>query len=427
MLKNSYRGGVLKEKFRNLVLVFGVIMFAVVMLVGLFCLSSGNSDEKCKKEGLLGGGFFSADRCSADDEKAFREIVLVVGATQNTPKPSLIDDDIKGYLKNSLVKYEDAKVSTITVSEPYRNPDLVLYDEDEKSTNTVDQFIKKLHKEMNAINSTVEELAATEDGADYLEAIRTAASSIKDKSNSCIVVIGSGLSDKGLINFAGDDLLNGKIEKDKIADGVYEAIENKKELNGVRIIWDGAGATTLPQTPLGSNEKDKIKDVYKRVLRKLGAVAVEFVNSSNNKASVETKKKVQVTKTYNAKIDITQSYDESTSVRFRGNEATFVDRAGAEAELEKSARYMLDNEGIKVEISTFMARGQLDCSEGVLDSQLLANRANVVKDFFISRGVNADRIKTVQGDFGSENECPDGFYEESQAMKNRKVDIHIFN
>ena len=401
-------------------------LLASLMLVGLFLISSNESKEKCEKEGLLGGEFFSPDKCNAKPEKSFQEIVLVIGATQNTPKPTL-SDNVKKYIKNSLVKYEDARISTILVSEAYRNPDELWYDKDKKATSTIDQYIKDLNNKVLNIDREIGELKAIEDGADYLEAIRTAASSIDGKVNACIVVIGSGLSDKGLLNFASDDLLNESVKQEKIINGVNAKINNSRELDGVKVVWDGIGATVLPQLPLSPDEKDKIKDVYGAILRRMGARDVEFEQKLNGRASVDTESKVLTTKTYNPKIDITEYFDDTTSVSFNGNEATFVNKTEAERTLLEHVKVMLDHKDTKAEITTFMARGQVDCSEGTRDDRLLADRGKAVKDFFIANGVAGDRIKTSQGGFGSENECPYGEYMEEQAKKNRKVVIHIFN
>ena len=379
---------------------------------------------ECQKWNLGFADPFS-DTCS----KKFSDIIFVIGDTKNTPAPKL-NQGFNKYLISSL-KDDDSRISAISVSDPSRNPREIIA----KSETEIDSD-GEYKEAIQEVENYLAKMSATKNGADYLEAIRSATEYAEDKSSTLIYVIGSGLSDEGLINFADDELLNKSgvdYEAKSIASQVYETIEEQgnsdiKELKGVSIIWDNIGQVVDPQPAISRDSLKKLTEIYKTILTKLGASSVIFKNSSANSTSAPTTNTVKISKSPAPKTLFHEQYsgNETEVFQFKGDSAEFINRTASEEKAKHIIEIAKTSSNSIIHIEAFMSRGRGNCNKTDLTSQdkaLLNSRLNAVKGLF--QGIDESRITTELGGFGTTNECPNGVYDENQAKNNRIVEILV--
>ena len=402
------------------------IFFALCSLMILGCLTVPDYVAKtveCQKWNL---GF--ADLLSDTCMTKFSDIIFVVGDTQNTPAPTL-NPAFKKYLITSL-KDDESKISIISVSDPSRNPREII--SKSETTETSDGLYSDAIEE---VEQEISKASAKKNGANYLEAIRSAAEYAENKANTLIYVIGSGLSDNGLINFADGELLlktGEEFEAKEIASKVYEAIQNQgnsesKELKGTSIIWDNIGEAVAPQPEINSDALKKVKEIYKNILQKLGAKSILFKSSSTNEASVKTNYTVKISKANEPVIVIIEEFDGRTEIfQFKGSSAEFINRQASEEKAKQYIEAVKASPSRTIHIKAFMSRGRGNCNKETLtasDRDLLNSRLEAVKGLL--SGVDEAHIYTEVGGFGNINECPNGVYDEEQAKNNRLVEIKV--
>ncbi|MDR2083243.1 MAG: hypothetical protein LBP35_06610 [Candidatus Ancillula trichonymphae] len=102
-------------------------------------------------------------------------------------------------------------------------------------------------------------------GADYLEVILEASNNVKDVHSPLIIVIGSGLSDSGILDFTSGNLLARNPEK--VTEQLISSGKIKEDhLKGITVLLSGFGQTVAPQQALGNTERDDLIDIYTKVL-----------------------------------------------------------------------------------------------------------------------------------------------------------------
>ena len=394
-----------------LLIIVGILLFGGIFL---FLILPSRLDKQARCIEFSENHLNGIEKC---EENRFRQIVFVVGDTQNTPKPTLS----KQYAEIVDLMYHNDKesnIATISVSEPDNNPKRL----DIKSG-------KSVRKIKQAIDKQLDQMSAEKDGADYLEAIRTAASYVDNKDNTLIYVIGSGLSDKGLLNFAEHDLLNNDV--DEIADSVATKIDSKGELDGITIFWDGMGHTIEPQEKLSTTLKTREEKIYAAVLNRLGlgsnnlVVAHELDEGIKNNEASGVVKPVQ-----NAIVDLYFEFSDkdSASFMFIENTAQFKDLKAATEKATELAKQLNRYKSTKMSIKTYMSRGMCD---GEKNDSLLAERSSATRDLLIKQGADGSRIEIEAGELGDIAECPNGLghyaADPQIAAENRKVTLRISN
>ncbi len=383
--------GILKKVLIILGAVFGVVaMVLVVCLSGIF----GNNDA-CRRISEKTG----INRC----DNHFRQVIFVIGDTANTPKPSLDQDgqDIITYL------YDDSSdgISFISVANPDGTP----------------QLFKK--NKTKKISEEIANSVANVNGADYIEAIRNTAIYSRNKEDTLIYVIGSGLSDRGLLNFADNNLLI-EYSTEEIKSAVSSDLSEKSELKGLTIYWDGLGNTVLPQEPLPAILKRKEEDIYRAVLGEMGVAgdSLVFVNKAGKNEINDVNTTVKTTSIISE--ELTFEYYGNSELAFVGGTAEFMNPGAAEAEIKRLAsRY----KNAYFVIKPFMSRGMCDRGK---NPNLLNARAEATKNLFINAGhVSSSDIIIEEGEIGDAPECPGGEVhgpvDETEAVKNRKVRISV--
>ena len=419
LLKNI---GIAASIVACIALVFGAMGFVVAR----------DNDATCKKAKLEGGVF----GCRRDRRYVYDNIYFVVGNTANTPAPYLSETAQK-YVLNSSVK-ENPNIKIFSVS----NRNLISFhnneDIDEKEES------KDLITRVNRVKSDLEAAIVrepTSNGAQYYETILRAGQAITSDSESneksIIIVIGSGLSDGGVLDFANSSILDEDPEK------ASELLINKKaidgdELNGVRILWTGIGSTASPQQELSPEEKTNLKNIYKTVLLDSGAKKVEFYDgisdSGEGAPSIQTNTTVQPTSvSYVCFFCEVQTF-ENEEFEFEGGNWTIKNEAKI-SEIAQQLEQDMKHGGKKIVITGY--RAMSDCSDstvndysaggsGVLNRDLPEKRAQEIKKYILAHtGINEANIEAVNGGHGAANECESGTYDNATAQRNRIVTIKV--
>lgn len=117
----------------------------------------------------------------------------------------------------------------------------------------------------DALIDSMEMVTAIDPEVDYMAALNLAArslSSLEGYDNKSIIVIGTGLSTSGVLNFQ-NNLLSTEPAT------VVKLLEEKKEIpdfSGISVYWAQLGDVALPQEPLNSIQKDKLQQIYKGII-----------------------------------------------------------------------------------------------------------------------------------------------------------------
>jgi outer membrane protein OmpA-like peptidoglycan-associated protein len=207
---------------------------------------------------------------------------------------------------------------------------------------------------------------------------------------SKIIVIGSGLSDSGDLNFSKNGILTGEEARTQ----AIEAIKNKYDadhLDGYTVEFYGLGDTSVPQEPLSSIQKGIVRDIYKDAIRGLGGTTVINTDTQTG-APVATNYVVGTTDTGCGEIKLVFDDDD---LKFVGDKAIFVDQAAAVKALS-SIREIWGKQQDTIE--TIQIDGYTAHYPGA--DALSQERANAVKTALVGLGVSSDKVTATGRGFG---------------------------
>lgn len=380
---------------------FGAGVLALVLFSILFFIPKIISAVHCSEVA-------STTKIARCDNK-FKQVIFIIGDTANTPKPTFDNDYIN--VVKEMYDGGERGVSYISVSDPTAAPRTI-------------EVESSMQYEIDNILDSLSHMKAKQNGADYLEAIRTAIRYSDDKEDTLIYIIGSGLSDSGLLNFANDKLLTTKGTDDILA-SLEKKIDNKNEMSGVTIIWNKMGETTEPQTPLNNMLKNKEQNIYIEALKKFGVkeesiIIVNKSSSSSDKNGVNSS--VKTTPVKDEALTFTFSNDNS-KLAFVPDTNYFVKESEAKEEMRK---FVSEHPGYYFVVTSYMSRGWCDNGE---NTDLIESRSEATKELLVSVGVSEADIIIEKGGIGKADECPRGPIHEPvdsvEAQKNRIVEISL--
>jgi len=315
------------------------------------------------------------------------EIAIVIGNTQNTPSP-ILSGTVSKALEDTLLQHKGEDVSELTDSikiiSAIKYPKVISLDTSDIKLKEIGNNSSNAKRSAAANIKTIEEkvssLAPTDNGANYLEAILKARDNIEEGSR--IIVIGSGLSDSGDMDFSKSKFLTNENDRKDIINTVQEKY-GSDYLDGYSVEFYGLGDTTLPQEPLPTKQKEIVRDFYKDVIRGLGAT-VEINTKTLVGNAVETTYVVGTTDTGCG--DIGLIFDD-TSLKFVGNKATFVDEAAARTSLATIKSIWDENSDT---IQSIQVDGYIAKFVGI--ETLSQPRADLVKSVLVESGISEDII-----------------------------------
>ena len=375
----SRRRGRSRRGQNNTPVVAAIIV--VIAAVGLFFLV---------KSGVMVGGDTA---CYPDEERqgycfvdsnAFDELLIVAGNTANSPVPEL--DFTKGELRQVLqdVFYstDENSVPNITIISAAGNNQKIPFKNKNapaRNLNASNARLNTLARELNYAITT----SPNEPGADYLGAIMEA----KDNSsgnNPLILVVGSGYSDSGVLNFAYGNVL--KYSKN-LASVERLLSANSRTYRGalsqMTIKWHKMGAVVEPQVNM-NNYKEDVKTIYEAAFKYLGSPSFTILTNSGGNKPVDTKYYVQPV--------IASPLTIGTVIDLNENVGQFVPESDALINVNSVRMYLAENvvnnyiNGTKLRLTGYIAT----CYPG---STLGERRARTLKNVLVELGIPESMIE----------------------------------
>ena len=199
--------------------------------------------------GLAGcGSRTSAEKTSAEEASGMNAVCYAIAPTANSQGLNMSSPLVRDTIYDTILDY--GYISVVVVD---GNPEFVAaesYDIDAKYKKASKEKLKTdaRAKATNLI-AYMESQVANDAQVDYLEGLRMAVrslSSLEGYDSKTIVVIGTGLSTQGTLNFQ-NNLLSVEPE------AVLDQLEEKNEIpdfTGITVVWQQMGDVASPQEDL---------------------------------------------------------------------------------------------------------------------------------------------------------------------------------
>lgn len=362
-----------------------------------------------------------------DSNTSENSLAVVVSAHGNALAIPLNSPTLKNKIYNSCYTYGDVTFVSVD-GEPkvyYQtdipNPEVNGLSKNKKKT-IANAYMEQLLYELNRVESLVPEV-------DTLKSIQRAAFALNGSSKEAdkvMLVMDSGLSTKGYLNFT-DGLLNTDVDNvNEIVDELRKE-EAIPDLENISVIWMFNGQTAEPQPELSERQKKKLQEIWKAVLLAGGAESVEF---TTDMASETVDKEYPFVSVVDAEERVIEHDNiiikedvailDSERVHFKGNKAIFVDKKEAKESIKKVAMDLIEYPEKEVYVIGTTATGREEFCK-----RLSEERAEAVVDLLIEYGVREEQL-TVEGlgyqdDWHIADLDENGKLIEEVAKKNRKV------
>ena len=262
--------------------------------------------------------------------------------------------------------------------------------------------------------------------ADTLEAIRMEASALREtgaETDKYLVVIDSGLSTTGYLNFC-NDLFNAETED------IISKLEQEQaipDLSGIHITWLYCGEVAEPQEKLSEVQKNKIKEIYGAIFEAGNAADYVFREDIPTATPYRNLPDVSTVAADERIIEVPPMETiilDSSQVSFVGDEATFLEPSTARKAIKTAADSLAANPKSKVFVAGSTAG--MD-GESKWCKELSEARAAAVVSVLEEYGISANRLIPI----GLGSNAPwhitdvdsNGNWIEEKAQKNRCVYI----
>ena len=253
-------------------------------------------------------------------------------------------------------------------------------------------------------------------------------SSLEGYESKTIVVIGTGLSTQGTLNFQ-NNLLS--VE----ADAVIDLLEDKNEIpdfTDITVVWQQMGDVAAPQQDLSQTQRKRLQEIWGSIVERGGGT---FVYNNIMSNPVDTEVTYPVVDTVELPTETPIEFDENMfdakdenllekpvmlteeQVSFVPDKATYLDEEEAVLTIQPIADYLMENNQMTILLAGTTA-GDEDSDYTITLSQ---DRAATVQNTLIQLGVDESRIIAVG--LGSNNpwHVYGVGYEGSTASGNRAV------
>ncbi len=381
-----------RKKQDNKKIMWGGVLLVVVILI-IFAVNNngffGGEDSSC------------GDRGKNEDKEGYclttkddpDELIIVTGNTQNVPAPDL--DFTKGELKELLsgVFYnsERGETSAVYIVSAAKSNYTIEYKNEYSAKQNIRASNNELRKLGKELNEAIKE-SPSEASADYLGGILKAKSLIDDSvKNPVIIVVGSGYSDSGVLNFASDDLIARYRTNPEDITNLVSKSKNIREgmLDGAKIYWYNIGEVTSPQ-PNMNGYKEDTKEIYQIALKYLGAGDVKFYANDISADVKSVESQYSVNPTYVDELKVGDVFKATERVaKFNPDQSTLVNSDEAKANIKSFAKRFNADSGVKLRVIGYIAHCDYD------NGELGLARANAIKNILVEFGIPEDKIETV--------------------------------
>lgn len=379
-----------QEQTRNMIIIVAAVLLTVLFGGRIFRNDNVNSGD-CgnlydAREEVAGQKGWCTTKYGYD------KVAIVVGNTQNSPVPK-IDNKSKEIIADAFFM-ADPNSDVLDLA-------IVSASGDGSSMIDLGGDVQAPARNMTATKGTlarnfdiIEEKMKTSpsgDGVDYFNAIQKAASVIRGGTKPAIIVVGSGYSDGGKLNFASDKLLEKYSDARKVGKAseyisslfAQDSRYFGNELEKIDVHWVNLGQVVSPQAPLDDYKMIQ-ENIYRDAFNYLGVNKFEVGAGELLPGSVDTDRTVKTITP--EKVEIkgkTFNIDEKVG-KFHADRATLVDERSVKDYLKNN---IVNNyKGEEFAITGYVAI----CGDGSLSS----DRANTIRNLLVSLGISKDKIKT---------------------------------
>lgn len=341
--------------------------------------------------------------------------VIVSGSHANTAYTSFLKAE---ETKNAVLK-STASYGSITLivadGQPFVAERFQINESEKNLSNKKKAQIAS--QQADQILATAKEIEAVTPEVDLLSALQLADRSLSGADGKKqLIVIDSGLSTAGKVNFNSNLLEENGIEKQ-----LYSFLNKEKELptlDGVDVLWMGLGDTAGQQEACPAAARDTLKNIWETVLT--GAKSVTFSSAVPGNEPERDLPSVSVVE-YPEERTFEPIVFDNEKLMFEPDSIKFVDRAAAKAVLLPMVNELKDN---KIQIAIFGTTASVGQeTDSISFSEA---RAETVKDLLVELGLPEEQIACVKGlgynnIFHTPDRLPDGTLDALKAEKNRSV------
>lgn len=376
--------------------------------------------------GLTGCG----SQTSAEATSGMNAVCYAIAPTANSQGLNMNSPLVQDTIYDTILEY--GYISVVVVD---GEPEMVAAD-----SYDIDAQYKKASKEKlktdaraKATNliAYMESQVANDAQVDYLEGLRMAVrslSSLEGYDSKTIVVIGTGLSTQGTLNFQ-NNLLSVEPE------AVLDQLEEKNEIpdfTGITVVWQQMGDVASPQEDLSQTQKKRLQEIWSGIVERGGGT---FVYNDIMANPVDTEVSYPAVDTVDLPTETPIGFDETMfdtenasileepvmlseeQVSFVPDKSTYLNEEEAMATIQPIADYLIEHEQITVLLAGTTAGDE----DSDYTMTLSRERADAVRDTLIQFGVDESRIVTVGLGSSDPWHVYGAGYEGSIASGNRKV------
>lgn len=213
--------------------------------------------------------------CDSSNNEATAEkaaVCYVLANTANSQGLNLNSPMVQDTIYNTIRNY-----GYISVVNADGVPDVVLassFDIDDKyKSASAERLDMDARAKTTNLIAGMQSVIATDPEVDYLAALNLALrtlSSLEEYDSKTIVVIGTGLSTTGVLNFQ-NNLISAE------PGTIVELLEEKGEIpcfNGIMVYWQQMGDVDAPQAQLSSAQRNKLQQIYGGIVEAGGGTFV---------------------------------------------------------------------------------------------------------------------------------------------------------
>ena len=376
--------------------------------------------------GLTGCG----SQTSAEETSGMNAVCYAIAPTANSQGLNMSSPLVQDTIYDTILEY--GYISVVVVD---GEPEMVAAD-----SYDIDEQYKKASKEKlktdaraKATNliTYMESQVANDAQVDYLEGLRMAVrslSSLEGYDSKTIVVIGTGLSTQGTLNFQNNLLY---VEPEAVLDQLEEKSEIP-DFTGITVVWQQMGDVASPQADLSQTQRLRLQEIWSDIVERGGGTFVPNYIMAN---SVDTEASYPEVDTVDLQAETPVDFDEAMfdtedenileepvmlteeQVSFVPDKSTYLNEEEAVATIQPIADYLIEHEQITVLLAGTTA-GDEDSDYTMTLSQ---ERADAVRDTLIQLGVDESRIVAVGLGSSDPWHVYGAGYEGSIASGNRKV------
>lgn len=348
-------------------------------------------------------------------------VQLLLGIRNNSKAPDLkkAEEEIKGALKSQ---------GNLGLTLIDGSPKLVKSFESPKPKAMLSPSKKQdiLSTQFEEINTFIGGLRPQAPECDILKAINISADNLADRGGvKSLVIMDSGLSTTGLLDFRSADVASLRIDE------IIGALQSKKaipNLEGVDVSWYGMGQTTDPQIEPSSEYKYVLEELWTAILKEAGAKSVHIARESLEDVELDRSDFPKVSPV-DCKLEesIIASLDEpmvfgQEKIKFKSDSAELLtNKKDVEARLKPIVDFMNENSQEKILLAGTTAKygSQKSCED------LSLKRCETIKTILVSMGIEETRIRLLglgyENPFYQNDLKSDGSQDEVLAVKNRTV------